>query len=226
MTLEGIRGVTFDAGGTLITPDPSVGAVYAEVAAAHGIDTDENELEGRFRNAFQRRNATGVRASEETERRFWFDVVREVFEGAAPDESIDRLFPDLWESFAEARRWRPLPGAGEVLEKLKGRGYSVAILSNWDSRLHPVVEGLRWSGWLDGVFISSEVGFAKPHRGIFDHVARTLGLKPHELIHVGDSAEADAAGATAAGWSAALLGGGRDDALAIRQLDELLSLLK
>ncbi len=32
-----IRAVTFDVGGTLIEPWPSVGHVYAEVAARHGV---------------------------------------------------------------------------------------------------------------------------------------------------------------------------------------------
>jgi hypothetical protein len=36
--LSGIRAVTFDVGGTLIEPWPSVGRVYAEVAARHGVE--------------------------------------------------------------------------------------------------------------------------------------------------------------------------------------------
>src|SRR5690242_8718711 len=33
---DSVRAVTFDVGGTLIQPWPSVGHVYAEVAASHG----------------------------------------------------------------------------------------------------------------------------------------------------------------------------------------------
>ncbi|MBA3937490.1 MAG: HAD family hydrolase, partial [Planctomycetes bacterium] len=35
-----IRALTVDAAGTLIVPDPGVGAVYAEVAAACGLVRD------------------------------------------------------------------------------------------------------------------------------------------------------------------------------------------
>ena len=34
--LTQVRAVTFDVGGTLIKPSPSVGHIYAEVAARHG----------------------------------------------------------------------------------------------------------------------------------------------------------------------------------------------
>ena len=34
--LTQVRAVTFDVGGTLIKPSPSVGDIYAEVAARHG----------------------------------------------------------------------------------------------------------------------------------------------------------------------------------------------
>jgi hypothetical protein len=33
MALHGIRGITFDAGVTLIEPNPCVGAIYADIAA-------------------------------------------------------------------------------------------------------------------------------------------------------------------------------------------------
>ena len=226
MALHGIRGVTFDAGGTLIAPHPGVGLVYAEVAARHGIETDSGDMNVRFRRAFTRRSGgNGGPTSEEAEVEFWRGVVNEVFLGTATGVTLERIFEELWETFAEARRWKPLDGAADVLAELRRRGLKVAVLSNWDSRLHPVIEGLGWLDWLDGVFISAEVGVAKPHRGIFDHAARTLELTPREMLHVGDSAEADAAGAIGAGWSAALLGGVHPGATAIGSLVELPSLL-
>jgi putative hydrolase of the HAD superfamily len=76
------------------------------------------------------------------------------------------------------------------------------------------------------VFISAEVGFAKPSREMFDHAALALGLPPAQLLHVGDSASADAAGALSAGWNAALLGGEHPGAIPIGSLAELPALLR
>lgn len=226
MAIEGIRGITFDAGGTLIAANPGVGAVYAEVAALHRVAVDPGALDVRFREAFRRmRSVEGGPASEETERRFWMALARDVFSGFAEGERFERLFADLWGTFAEARRWRLLPGALETMRELRQRGYTVAILSNFDRRLHPILAGLGFDGTADRVFISAEVGFAKPSREIFDHTSGALGLEPAELLHVGDSATADAAGAIGAGWSAALLGGGHSGAIPIGSLAELPELL-
>lgn len=227
MALEGIRGVTFDAGGTLISANPGVGAVYAEIASAHGIEVGPDVLDARFREAFRRmRSIEGGPASEETELRFWKALAREVFSGFVDGVRFEQLFTDLWSTFAESRRWRLLPGARETMRELRRRGYRIAILSNFDRRLHPILEGLDLDGLAEHVLISAEVGFAKPSREIFDHAARALGLEPVELLHVGDSASADAAGALGAGWRAALLGGGHGGAQAIARLDELPALLR
>src|SRR5580700_10426449 len=43
-----IRAVTFDVGGTLIEPWPSVGRVYAEVAARHGLEVAAEDLDRQF----------------------------------------------------------------------------------------------------------------------------------------------------------------------------------
>ena len=51
-----IRAVTFDVGGTLIQPWPSVGHVYAEVAALHGYRAlDAEQLNRRFAAAWRQR---------------------------------------------------------------------------------------------------------------------------------------------------------------------------
>jgi len=227
MALHGIRGITFDAGGTLISANPGVGAVYAEIAAAHGIAVEAGMLDTRFRDAFRRmRSIEGGPASENSERLFWQTLAKRVFAGFAEGERFERMFVDLWTTFAEARRWKTLPAARETMLGLKQCGYRVAILSNFDGRLHPILDGLGFNGIAERVFISAEVGFAKPSCEIFEHTARSLGIEPAKMLHVGDSASADAAGALAAGWSAALLGGEHPGAHTITHLGELPALLR
>jgi putative hydrolase of the HAD superfamily len=226
MALHGIRGITFDAGGTLIEPNPCVGAIYAEIAAKHGIAANPAELDARFRAVFKRIRPTPVdTVSEATEREFWSRLAREVFSGVAGDGVFGEMFPQLWNAFAESGRWRPLPGALETLSTLRERRFQLAIISNFDSRLHAVLEGLGITAMVDGVFLSVEVGVAKPDPRIFEHAARALGLEPCQLLHVGDSVMADAAGAVSAGWSAALLGGQFPDAVPITDLNEVPALL-
>lgn len=222
-----IRAVTFDAGGTLLDPHPSVGAVYAEVAAAHGLAAPAAELERRFRAAYRARAAV-PRAPIDTagERAFWAELVAEVFAPWAEVGANSALFGELWATFAEARRWRPRSGAGEVLATLRARGYTVAIFSNWDARLHHVVRGHGWTPHLHAVLVSAELGAEKPDPRAFLAAAQRLGVAPAALLHVGDSAVHDAAGAIGAGWSAALVGGAEHPGAAVlRDLSALLPLL-
>lgn len=226
LQISGLRAVTFDAAGTLLDPHPSVGAVYAEVAATHGVIAAPEELERRFRAAFHARaKQPRPRTDEAAERAFWSDLCHEVFAPFADNTTMGRVFPELWETFAEAQRWRPREDAALVLETLHARGFRVAVLSNWDARLHRVLAGHGWTRWLNGgVFISSELGAEKPDPLVFARAAERLGCTPREILHVGDSPRQDAAGARDAGWHAALLGGPAGDGVhAITRLGELLA---
>lgn len=204
VSLTGIRAITFDAAGTLVVPQPSVGAVYGEIGRAHGLAASDAELERRFHAAFKARHHL-PRPTEATEVAFWRDLVGEVFDPWAGASAVDRLFPDLWDAFAQAHRWRPRADMAALFAALRARGLKLAILSNWDSRLHRVVAGLGWRGWLDHVFVSADLGVEKPDRAIFTHAAAALGCAPREILHVGDSWPHDIAGGLAAGWHAAWL---------------------
>lgn len=226
MEFKGIRGITFDAGGTLIAPHPGVGAIYSEIAQGHGVKTDPAELDSRFRSAFKRmRGKTSATVSEDTERQFWTLLTRDVFSGIADSVAFDTMFPDLWSTFALPARWRPIDGSLETLSKIRERGFRLAVLSNFDSRLHPVLKGLGFTDLLEAVFISAEVGVAKPETGIFDHAAGRLGMESSQMLHVGDNPIADGAGAVEAGWSVALLGSEFPGAVTIERISELPSLL-
>lgn len=47
--------------------------------------------------------------------------------------------------------------------------------------------------------VDSEFGHPKPDPRIFEHAAAAAGLSPEEIVFVGDTPEADIAGARAAG---------------------------
>ena len=159
--LSGLRAITFDAAGTLIVPHPSVGAVYGEIGRAHDLPVTDAEREQRFHAAFRARHHR-PRPTEAAEVDFWRDLVGEVFAPWAGASAINRLFPDLWDAFAQAHRWRPRADMAAIFATLRARGLKLAILSNWDSRLHRVVDGHDWRRWLDHVFVSADLGVEKP----------------------------------------------------------------
>jgi putative hydrolase of the HAD superfamily len=195
-----IRAVTFDVGGTLIRPWPSVGHVYAEVAAENGFaGLDPDELTQRFGQAWSRLKPSHYSREE------WAAIVDATFAGLIPDGASRALFPALYDRFNDARCWELFADVLPTLLSLKMAGLKLVILSNWDERLRPLLAGLELLPAFDEVVISCEAGAAKPARAIFETAEARLKLLPSELLHIGDSPREDLAGALACGWNALLI---------------------
>jgi putative hydrolase of the HAD superfamily len=209
-----IRGVLFDAGNTLLRVRGSVGGVYAEVARRHGVTVGEESLEGEFRRAFRGRKESFLHEvarphSPERERAWWRELVRDVFGAtgslAAFGDRFDTFFDELYRTFEKPGRWQIFPDVIPCLDVLAGRGVPAAVVSNWDSRLHPVLAGLGLADRFRFVLTSAEFGAEKPDPAIFREGAARLGLEPDEVLHVGDLVRDDWLGALQAGLQAALV---------------------
>ena len=94
----------------------------------------------------------------------------------------------------------------EVLGRLSRR-VPLAVCSNF-SHTDTARAVLADAGLLDrfaGVVISMDTGARKPRPEIFRAALESLGAKPEETLHVGDSLDADVAGASALGMPTAWL---------------------
>lgn len=210
-----VRAVTLDAGGTLIAVAEPVGDTYARIAARHGLRVGPAEAERGFRAAFAAApplafpGASPVRLPDH-ERAWWYTVVRRALGGRGGGAAFDAAFTELFTHYADARAWRVFPEALAVLAALRARGLRLAVVSNFDARLGPLLDGLGVAPLLDDVVHSSRAGSAKPDAGIFRVALRRLDTAPADALHVGDEAIADVAGARGAGMAAVLLdrGGG------------------
>ncbi len=192
-----IRALTVDAAGTLIVPDPGVGAVYAEVAAACGLVRDPDELERAFPAAFAATRARwGVPygADDRDALRFWAAVIEATFAEPLPYE----LVCELYDTFATARRWRVLPGARALFALAARRELPLAVVSNFDCRLEPLLHALELGPW-DALVVSTEIGAAKPDPAPLHAACAALRVTPAEVLHLGDSAREDGGMCAAAG---------------------------
>ncbi len=104
-------------------------------------------------------------------------------EAKPPSETF---FPELYERFGEPEAWRVFEDVTPAIDALASRGISLGIISNWDERLPPLLDGLGLSKYFEAVVISCEAGFPKPSPVIFEHAARKLGVAPEFILHVGD----------------------------------------
>ncbi len=221
--METIRtqAITFDVGGTLIQPWPSVGTVYAEVAEREGFSgLDADWIEKQFHQAM------AEKAEFQHTKEGWFGVVKESFHGLLSEADCAAFFPFLYERFGKADVWRIYGDVLPALDQLAERGFRLAAVSNWDARLRPLLRELGLMSFFESVSVSSEVGFLKPSAVLFEHALRMLGLPANAVVHVGDSFAEDVVGAKSAGLSAVLLQRTkRNSRGAISQLTELSTLL-
>ncbi|MDB6028959.1 MAG: family hydrolase [Verrucomicrobiales bacterium] len=214
-----IQAVTFDVGGTLIEPFPSVGHVYAEVAARHGFKNVSAELlNHNFAAAWQaRKNFNHTRTD-------WSNLVNRTFAGVLPQAPSEEFFEDLFQRFTQPDCWKICDDVLPTLEELRVREIRLAVISNWDERLRVLLPRLDLSSYFEAIVVSCEVGFPKPSGVIFEYAARKLGLPPQNILHVGDSATEDVEGARNAGFAAVLLARNsvvKDSISSLRQLTAL-----
>jgi putative hydrolase of the HAD superfamily len=205
-----IQAIFFDAAGTLMKPNRSVGESYAEFAAKYGVSVTPSDLSERFRVCFgQAPRLAFPGASEETlaalERDWWKQLVAQVFEPWRPFEKFDAFFDELFAYFAEPQAWSLYPEVLDTLAVLKQRGLHSSVISNFDSRLVPILNGLGIGPFFKQIFVSSRVGYAKPDPQIFHAALTHHGLNPEQSLHVGDSEINDLHGANNAGLRGVLV---------------------
>jgi HAD superfamily hydrolase (TIGR01509 family) len=98
-----------------------------------------------------------------------------------------------------ARRGDLLPGCRRALRRLERR-YRLGIVTNGIDRVQR--SRLRAAGLerhFSVIVTSQSCGFAKPDPRIFGAALSTLGLRPRQVLYVGDDAGVDGAAAAAAG---------------------------
>jgi putative hydrolase of the HAD superfamily len=200
-----IRAIAFDAVGTLIHPEPSAAAVYAEVGRRFGSRLTVPEIHSRFAVAFaeqERRDAAaGFATSEERELRRWQDIVAQVLDDVT---DVAGCFAQLYAHFARPEGWRCETGTAELLAQLRHAGYALGLASNYDHRLRTVLAGLEPLAGIATVVISSEAGWRKPAAAFFAHLAAALAVPPDAVLYVGDDLANDFKGARRAGMPALL----------------------
>jgi putative hydrolase of the HAD superfamily len=235
VTTERIRTVVFDLDDTLIDEEATAHASLRGAAAAVP-GADPYEFQEAVLSEGRRRWRAGPHYELCAELGFasW-EGLWSTFEGGHPRlDSLRRWAPsyrrDTWRSVlgefgvgdaemaaasaeafvAHQRRGHPLlPGAGATVRALAGR-YRLALLTNGppDIQRHKI-DGTGLRDCFEAVFVSGEVGVAKPDLAVFDMVLEKLDATAASTVMIGDNWERDVLGARAAGWSAIWVSAGR-----------------
>lgn len=206
-----IKAVFFDAGGTLIEPYPSLPEIYAAVLSRLGIEIDPDALQSAAWDTWG--EMTEIVGSgrdryshyEGGEGEFWRRFVHRVMERVGQADRAVEAARALHAAFSDPGAWRAFPEARDTLRALRARGLKLGVISNWDSRLRPLLEALDLAREFDAIVVSCEVRSEKPSPAIFRRGLEALGVRADEAFHIGDDLGGDYDGARMAGMEAALL---------------------
>ncbi len=203
--MAAIQAVFFDIGDTLVFDDPPLRDRLIMAAGAAGTALDPARLPDAYRaaEAFAvKRYVQGIvwdapGAFRETVGVLWRHL------GLPP------LTDDAWAALAAAFASVPftrfaLPEARALLETLRGRGFLLGAISDWEDTLPDVLRELGLWDFFDALAVSSVVGATKPSPLLFEDALAQVGLPPAACLHVGDWYELDAAGAMGAGMQTLL----------------------
>lgn len=100
-----------------------------------------------------------------------------------------------------------------LIPKIKELGLKTAVVSNTSftgEAVMAMLENLRLAHYFDLIVSSSSLGYNKPSPKIYKYLVRKLGLRPREVLHVGDSCINDVLGPVSVGLRAALYVGLRE----------------
>ncbi len=204
-----IKGVFFDAGGTLFDVKDGVGIQYSRIAKKYGVQVDPVFLNDRFKKLFVLTPplafpGTVQHEQNGLERSWWHCLVREVFEGIQ-FPAFEMFFDDVYRFFSSSDGWVLFPETVGVLEDLHSMSYYIGMISNFDSRLESICHSLCISRYFSGITFSSRHGAAKPSPEIFKDALKQAKISPSESIYVGDSIDHDIKGALSIGMKPLLV---------------------
>jgi putative hydrolase of the HAD superfamily len=208
--LKKYKAVFFDVGGTLLRVHPSVGEVYTQYAQSYGFAGDAGEVDKQFRlqwKAMGGIESLGRQSGMTIEKKFWRDLVFQVFEHFGGLQDFENYFEQIYDVFRKKDCWRVYEDVAEsgILEKLKRRGVVLGVVSNWDSRLPETLDDIGLARHFDFILASTVVGSAKPDQKIFAEALKLSGVGCEDACHIGDEPLTDIKGARLAGVDAILI---------------------
>lgn len=199
-----VRAVFFDFGGTLVKQFRDAYPVYESVLRSRGIavrrDVWEEASERSLRRIEPLRYALLGRTPS------WGDrVTTETLRELRVEDPGGEITRALHDHFTSESSHPPFPESEVMVRELRQRGLAVHVVSNNIDWLPETISHLGWTSLFDGVTYSQEVGAEKPDPRVFRVALQRARCRPDEVLHVGDSWEADYLGAKRVGLRAVWL---------------------
>jgi putative hydrolase of the HAD superfamily len=202
------KAVFFDAGETLVHPEPSFPELFQRVLREEGLEASLEEVRAQLHviaERFTRAAEAGeVWSTADRSRGWWSEVYREYLAALGLPHSA-ALADRLYATFTDHANYRAFPDVVPTLERLHEEGLTLAVISNFEEWLEGLLETLDLVRFFDVRVISGVEGVEKPDPRIFLIALERTGFAPEDAVYVGDSVEFDVAPARALGMTGVLI---------------------
>jgi putative hydrolase of the HAD superfamily len=199
------RVVFFDMGGTLAYPHPSFHGLIARVCQEQGLTITEEEVAQAEPAVWERiaereGGARGFTMHPDRSRAFWVWVYETFLaQVGCTGERATALANHLFATFIRSESYRLYDDALPTLERIRGAGLTIGVISNWEEWLERLMVDLEIRRHVDVAVVSGIAGYEKPDAEIFQQALAATGVAPEDAVHVGDSIRDDVEGAESVG---------------------------
>jgi putative hydrolase of the HAD superfamily len=205
--------VLFDAGETLLRPEPSFPELIVRLLRKRGIEVDHDEpgwIERALGTVFRAMddlvvNREHFSTSAERSRAFWTEIYARLLIELGVDDVDGAHATFLYDEFSKPEHYALFPDALPALRELAATGYVLGIVSNFEAWLMTLLERLGVLPLMSVVVVSGTEGIEKPDVEIFRRALERVGVAAERAVYVGDNPRIDVEPAVALGMGAVLV---------------------
>lgn len=196
--------ILFDVGETLVhVPEPA--PLYRAILARHGRSMsleDVQRIVDQTRCTMNERIPRWVGEDlaldcEASARRRALHVESVISLAGVEDRNAAR--EEFFDLYVGTEFFAIYPEVRATLEDLRGFGYRLGIVSNWEPRLPALCAAHGIDAYFDFAVISEAEGYVKPHPHLYRRALELAGAPPERVLHVGDMLREDVEGAAQVG---------------------------
>lgn len=204
--------VLFDAGETLLRPEPSFPELIVRLLEARGLSVshDHTWINSALGSVFRAMddlvvNREQFSTSAERSRAFWTEIYSRLLAELGVDDPDTEHATYLYEEFSNPEHYALFPDALPALRELAAHGYTLGIVSNFEAWLNTLLERLGIMTLMSVVVVSGVEGIEKPDPKIFRLALDRIDATPEQAVYVGDNPRIDVEAALSLGMGAVLV---------------------
>jgi len=231
--------VLFDAGETLLRPEPSFPELIVHLLRSRGITVEHDEpawIDKALSSVFRAMddlvvNREQFSTSSERSRAFWTEIYTRLLAELGVDDADAAHATFLYDEFSKPEHYALFPDALPALRELAASGYTLGIVSNFEAWLNVLLDRLGLAPLMSVVVVSGTEGVEKPDVEIFRRALERLGATPERTVYVGDNPRIDVRPALAYGMGAVLVDrrgvhNGFSEAVVVRSLEQVPAVIR